>query len=102
MVERLLPGDDLDGVAGHAPHDLHQARLSAPPGLVVWSVLADGVDQVIPLELIRIGLRLGKRPGKFTFGEIVPLVDPAFGRRVHVGGDDCQAPGPVGVAGEFA
>ena len=62
VVQRLVPCDRAPGMARHAPHDLDEARLDAAPGLVERLVLADGLDQVVPLQLVRVGLRLGERP----------------------------------------
>src|SRR5271157_1101016 len=66
VVESLVPGDDLARVAGHVAHDLDQACLGAPLRLVERPVLPDGIDQVIPLELVGISaLAAGKpRPGR--------------------------------------
>ena len=58
VVEGLVPGDDLAGVASHAAHDLDEAGLGAPLRLVERPVLPDGIDQVILLELVGVRLRL--------------------------------------------
>ena len=49
--------------AAMRPIDGDQAGLGAALDFVVRLVLADRVDQVVPLELVRVRLRLRERPG---------------------------------------
>ena len=82
-VEHLVVGDDLAGVGGHAAHRGHQAGLGAALDFVVRLVLADGVDQVVPFELVGVRLRLRERPERWSsLVEVLALVDAAAGRRV--------------------
>ncbi len=100
-VEHVVEGDDLAGVGGHAAHRGDQARLGAALDLVVELVLADGVDQVVPLDLVGVRLGLGERPDDVAARELLALVDAAPGRAVRVRRDDRRALGAVGVAGEL-
>ena len=65
---RLIPGDQLARLGGHAAEDAGHGGLRAALGLVVGLVLADGLEQQVVLALVRIARR--------------PLVipDQAFGR----------------------
>ena len=82
-VEHLVESDDLAGVGGHAAHRRDQAGLGAALHFVVGLVVADGVDQVVPFQLIRIGLGLRDRPRPARpWSMLWPLKVRHLGRRV--------------------
>lgn len=80
-VEHLVVGHDLPGVDGHAAHRGHEAGCGAAFGLIVGLVVANGVDQFVPLDLIGVRFRLGEGPDEVVFGEVLALVDAALDRR---------------------
>src|ERR1035441_2767309 len=109
-VHHLVEGDELSGVGGHTPHGSHQAGLGTALDFVVGLVLTDGLDQVLPLEVIGRVLRLRVSPEQILIrrrglagpsGDLLPLVDPRTARRVRRSGDDGRALGTVRVAGEL-
>src|SRR4030042_5511625 len=57
-VKRIVEGDDLARVSSHPAHSIDQAGLGAAFDLVVRFVVTNGIDQVIPFELVRTRLRL--------------------------------------------
>src|ERR1035438_9118799 len=75
------------------------------------SLLADGVDQVLPLEVIRRVFGLGISPEQILLRrrglpglpprDLLPFVNARPARGVRRGGDDGRALGTVRIAGEL-
>src|SRR5262249_29341319 len=59
VVEHLVARDDLARVGGHAAHGGDQTGFGAAPDLVVGLILANRSQEVVPLQLIGIGLLAG-------------------------------------------
>ncbi len=100
-VQNLVLGDLLAGVSGHAAHGCRQTGQGSAFDFVVWRVVADGGNQMIPLQLVRVLLRLRKCPGQLVFVLSVALIDSGFGRNVSCCGHHSQTFGTVGVSGEI-
>src|SRR5579875_1754863 len=61
-IQGHVPGDDLAGVGGHAPHDGHQRALGHPFAVVDRLAGADAGEQLVVLVLIHIiGGRITQR-----------------------------------------
>src|SRR5262249_280879 len=97
----VIVGDDLPGVGGHPAHGGDEAGLGSAPDLVVPLVFTNRVDEVVPLDLVGVGLGRGVSPDDVVADELLPLVDAGPGRAVRVRGDDRRALGAVGIAGEL-
>ena len=82
-VEDLVKGNDLTRVSGHASHRRDQTSFDAPLDLVVGLVVADGINQIFPLQFV--GIPLGLRVGPRGFaGERLVLEGPDLSGRVAV------------------
>ena len=62
-VQHLIIRDRAPGVRRHAAHRRHEARFHPTLHLVVGPVRADRRYEIIPLDLVGIGLRLREGPG---------------------------------------
>src|SRR5450631_1312422 len=51
-VEHVVKGNDLPGVCGHAAHGGDEAGLGPSLHFVVKLVFANGMDQVVPFDLV--------------------------------------------------
>src|SRR5262249_31590899 len=93
-IERLVIGDDPTGVGGHTAHDRDQAGLGAALALVVRLVLAYGLDQLVPFNLIGVWLVGHAAPDYVRIlGKVLALVNAAASRRVRIGRDHASALG---------
>src|SRR5262245_44251038 len=103
MVKHLVTGNNSAGVGSHATHSGDEASLGAARDFVVGPCVADGVHQVIPLQLVRIRLivRTSPAPGNIRVGEILTTESTATAGGVSRGGDDGRSAGTVGIAGEL-
>src|SRR5204863_7318332 len=72
-VEHRVERDLLARVRRHASHAAHQARLNAALDLAVRLVVADRVDQRIPLILVWVAC-VGGLPDQFVLDSVVALV----------------------------
>src|SRR5262249_8105541 len=88
VVVHLVIGGDLPRVGGQAAHRRDQARLGPALRLVVGLVVADGGDEMVPLQPIRVRLVRRRLPGGRLAGDVLALEDAALRRRVRVGRDD--------------
>src|ERR1041385_8061152 len=81
-IDRVVPLDELAGVGAHAAQDGGHAALGAVLGFVVGLVIADGVEQVVVLLLIRIfGAFLFVAPGVVAADDMA--ADVAIALRAH-------------------
>ena len=81
-AERLVPSDDAARMRGHTSHEGRQAGLGAPLDFVVRLVLADGLDEIVPFDLVGIRLPPRELPKQVGAVEVLPLVDAGTGRKV--------------------
>ena len=89
-------------MGGHAAHRGDQAGFGAAPDLVVGLILADGIDQVVPFELVGVRLIVGGvAPNEVLLVQVLALEDSAPGRRMPPFRDDRRAFAAVRVAGEL-
>ena len=89
------------GVSRHSSHARYHACFDPSLDLVVRHILADGIDQIVPFELIRVRLGFWTLPEDIVTGHVMTLVNPALGRRVARCRDHRAALGSVGVAGKL-
>ena len=66
-IEHLVAGDDLAGMSGHAPHGRDQTRFHAALHFAVGLVVANGVGEMFPFQLIEFRLRLIESPNLIGF-----------------------------------
>ena len=81
-VQHLIIRDRAPGVRRHAAHRRHEARFHPTLHLVVGPVGADRADEIIPLDLVGIGLGLREGPEHILRREVVSLVNPRLRRDV--------------------
>ena len=98
-IEHLLVGDVLADVGGHTAHAGHQTGFDAALDLIERCVVFDGVDEVLPLELIRIRFWLRVGPELFIAGHVPAGIGPAATRGVTRGTDNAQPLGAVHITG---
>src|SRR5262245_47380371 len=89
-------------MSSHAAHRSNQTRLGAALGLVVRFVFANGVEQMIPFELIRIGLLRRAPPNYVVIIDSLPLEYAAFGWRMAGSRNHRCRLGSMRIAGEFS
>src|SRR5262249_29687984 len=102
VVEHLVARDDLARVGGHAAHGGDQTGFGAAPDLVVGLILANRSQEVVPLQLIGIGLLAGGAPDDVgVLSDVLAAKSSGPARSMAVGGDDRRAARAVGIAGEL-
>src|SRR6266446_10486580 len=80
-VHRLLPGDRLPGVRGHATGDGEQGALGHPDAVVDRLAVANGREELVVLGLVHIVFRAVIFPGPFADNLMRPVaraIDDAF------------------------
>ena len=77
-IHRLVPGDLLSSVGGHASHDGHERAVSHPDAVVDGLAVADRGEQLVVFDLEHVALGPVVAPlGLACDDRIVPALDGA-------------------------
>lgn len=100
-LHHVVPRDLLADMAGGPAHECREVGIDRPLELVVRPVVADGVDERVPLVLPRTERVFRRRPGDVVLFD--PLVlEQVDGRGVRHAGELGGAFGAVDEGGELA
>jgi len=98
-LHHLVPGDRLAGMTGGAAHERREVRVDRSLCFIMRPIVADAVDEDVPLVLPRTVSVLCGRP--CDVGLLYPLVlEHVDGSGVRSAGELCGALGAVNVRGE--
>jgi len=97
---RFIPCDYLAGVYRRPAHDVREIRQSGAFSLIVWTVVADGIEQNVPLRLPGRNIFLWRTPGSVVANAPLVLVGVHRTFMIAAGELGCTC-GPVDVRGEF-
>lgn len=100
-IEYLVAGDYLARVASHPAHGGNQAGFRPAPNFVVATIIANGIDKVIPLQLVGVRFLARTTPDNGIIGEILAAEHSGPGWRMSRMGDDRRTTGAVCVTGKF-
>ena|SRR5688572_13930954 len=100
-VEHVVIGNDLAGVGGHATHRGDHAGFDTALDFVVFFVLTNCLEQVIPFELIWIGFWLRKCPEQICPAYVVTFEGSASSWGMRRAGNNGDPFRTMCIAGKF-